>query len=516
MTIKSTYEELEQKVEGLEKEAVKLKLTENALRESEKKYRRLSEASFEAVAITDKGVILDANITFAKMFGYEHHEIVGMEVLNLVAPEALELVSQNIRSGYQETYEHPAIKKDGSIIQVEVRGKAIPYEGRNVRVTAIRDITKQKRIEEELIESYNIINRSPAVVFLWKNDEGWPVEFVSDNVNEIFGYTAEEFISGKITYANTVHLDDLDIVAGEVARYSKEKGRKKFSHVPYRIITKKGEVKWLDDRTYIRRDDKDSITHYQGIVLDITKRHRLEAYLQQAKKMEAIATLSGGIAHQFNNALSAITGTLDLIEIDLPADKGITASINRMKDADHRMTLLTSQLLGYARGGKYYATTISLSDFVRNTLPLIEHTIKPSIHVETDLPSDIFSVEADSSQLQMVLSAVLSNASETIEGKGRIKIICRNERITEENTNDLSGLKPGLYVKLTIEDYGKGMDEETKRHIFEPFFTTKFQGRGLGMAAVYGIVKNHNGWILIDSELGKGTRVNIYLPVISE
>jgi len=144
----------------------------------------------------------------------------------------------------------------------------------------------------------------------------------------------------------------------------------------------------------------------------------------------------------------------------------------------------------------------------------MKHTRKPSIYVETDLPHNILSVNADLTQMQMVISAILSNASEAIEGRGCIRITCRNEMITDEDVKDLPGLKPGLHVSLTIEDNGKGMDEETKSRIFEPFFTTKFQGRGLGMAESYGTVKHHNGCISIESELGKKTTVRIYLPAI--
>jgi CheY-like chemotaxis protein len=147
-------------------------------------------------------------------------------------------------------------------------------------------------------------------------------------------------------------------------------------------------------------------------------------------------------------------------------------------------------------------------------LPLLKHTIDSAINVDTDIPPGILNVEADPAQMQMVLSAVLTNASEALEGKGRIRIACKNEQITDDTAENHPGLKPGNYACLTVSDNGKGMDEETRDRIFEPFFTTKFEGRGLGMAAAYGIVKNHDGWISVDSELGRGTVVKICLPVV--
>jgi PAS domain S-box-containing protein len=260
---------------------------------------------------------------------------------------------------------------------------------------------------------------------------------------------------------------------------------------------------------------------FQTICVDVSKRKqaeeekkKLETRLQQAQKMEAIATLAGGIAHEFNNTLVGITGNIDLLQMELPDSENISKYAERMKNSTHRMAHLTNQLLAYARGGKYQPKYMSLNKFVEETLPLIKKTIDPSIHIEMDLPDNIFNVYADLTQMQLVVSAILNNSAEAIEGKGRIRITTNNEEIIEEFVKTHPGLKPGPYACLTIEDSGKGMDEETRSRIFEPFFTTKFRGRGLGMAAVYGIVKNHSGWISVDSQLGKGTVVRIYLPAI--
>lgn len=256
-----------------------------------------------------------------------------------------------------------------------------------------------------------------------------------------------------------------------------------------------------DDRRQIRM-----------VATDITQQKKLEWQLQQAQKMEAVAKLAGGVAHQFNNDLFVITASTDLLKMHVPIDDDVTEYLSATKKAVDRMTQLTRQLLAYARGGKYEVQDISPCAFVRNALPLLQHTLEPTIHVETHLPDDIWATRGDASQLLMVLSGILSNAAEAVGADGRIKIACTNERITEKDAIGFPGLQPGSYVCLAVHDDGQGMDPETQKHAFEPFYTTHFTGRGLGLAAAYGIVKNHGGWISIRSRIGRGTCVCVYLP----
>lgn len=225
-----------------------------------------------------------------------------------------------------------------------------------------------------------------------------------------------------------------------------------------------------------------------------------------------MATLAGGLAHDFNNALSAITSGVELLKMDYPDDKKLHQYVEPMFNSAHRMAHLTSQLLAYVQGGKYRARNVSLSDFIKDTLPSILRNDNPAIRIEKNLADDISNTNVDLTQMQMVLSAIIANAEEAIEGPGCISITTRNEEVDEEFAKSGLGLKPGNYVYLRVDDDGKGMDEEIRSKVFDPFFTTKFQGRGLGLAAAYGIVKNHGGWIYVDSQMDKGTTVHIYLP----
>lgn len=251
--------------------------------------------------------------------------------------------------------------------------------------------------------------------------------------------------------------------------------------------------------------------------LHMIEERKLLAQIQHAEKMQAIATLAGGVAHEYNNALAVIMGTIELIMMDsLIMRTERVKYLESMRSAGDRMARLTKQLLAYARGGKYLLKDLSLADFVTETMSALRHQIHPGIRVETSFPEGLSAIRADHAQMQMVLSAVMANASEAIADNGLITITAENRYVDNGGLTDRPDVKAGKYVCLSIADDGRGMNEEEKARIFEPFFTTKFQGRGMGMAAAYGIVKNHGGWISVDSEISRGTVVQICLPAASK
>ena len=333
---------------------------------------------------------------------------------------------------------------------------------------------------------------------------------------EMLGYSHDHLIGKKLYEIGPFR----DIRASLSAfQELQDKGYIRYEHLP--LETRDGrriDVEFVSNAYWVNHNRV-----IQCNIRDITARKqadeeksKLDSQMQQARKMEAIATLAGGIAHQFNNALVVITGTLDLLEMDVSANEHVAWYLGSIKKSALRMTQLTRLLLAYARGGKYQVETISLSDFIRDTLPLLTPGLKPTVSIETDLPDDVLKIRGDLIQMQMLLLALMSNASEAIEEAGTIRITDRNEVVTEKNAEDLHGLMIGSYVCLTIEDSGKGMDEETRRRVFEPFFTTKFQGRGLGMAAVYGIVNSHGGQVTVESQLDTGTIVRVWFPALIE
>lgn len=386
-------------------------------------------------------------------------------------------------------------------------------------VAYLQEINERKRTENALQEAYDIINRSPAIAFLWKNLEGWPVEFVSDNVIELTGYTSEEFTKNQISYAKTIHPDDLERVAKEVKTFSSEKLRKGFVHEPYRIISKDGKVRWVDERTYIRRDGKGIITHYEGIVIDITDRvqaetekTKLEAQLQQAQKMKAIGTLAGGIAHDFNNLLMAISGYNSLIRLKTDRSHPTYKHLDGIMQCIESASGLTKQLLGFARGGKYEVKPTDLNEFVKAQNRMFGHT-KKEITIHSQYEKKLFVVEVDRGQIEQVLMNIYVNAWQAMPEGGELHIQTENVEIDKGHALPFE-VEPGKYAKISITDTGIGMDEDTRKRIFDPFFTTKEmeRGTGMGLSSAYGITKNHGGFITVYSEPGQGSTFNIYLP----
>jgi PAS domain S-box-containing protein len=382
-----------------------------------------------------------------------------------------------------------------------------------------RDVTREKQTEKALQESErryrNLYNNTPVMLFsIDRND---CLISVSNLWLEAMAYQRDEVIG---RYMFDFFTPESRRKAVETAFRDFYKSGRMLNH-PFQLITKKRRVKEVLLSAIAERDNEGNYAGALAFVVDLTESKRIEKEkrnltnrLQQAQKMEAIATLAGGIAHQFNNALAVIMGNLELIQMDGPADEKQLRFIKPINQASQKMVQLTSQLLAYARGGKFQTQILPAASFVKDTLRLVGHSIAPSVDLETELNETTDFIEVDQTQMQMLLAAILSNASEAIENQGKVRITLENIQIDKKEMQQYHGLKSGPMVCLKISDNGKGMDQETCERIFEPFYTTKFTGRGLGMAAVYGIVKKHGGYVYVDSEKGQGTTVTIFLPPV--
>jgi PAS domain S-box-containing protein len=247
------------------------------------------------------------------------------------------------------------------------------------------------------------------------------------------------------------------------------------------------------------------------ITRDISERVRGEEILRAASRMEAAATLAAGVAHDFNNLMTGILGNAELLLAD-PSFPDQPSRLAQIADAAKRGGALAQQLLAYARGGKYQTSSVAVNEIVHQCLHLQKHAFPPRILLEEDLAGDVPPIEADPVQIGQVITNLCINAAEAIAGTGRVTVRTRRVDLDAEAVAGKPGLAAGVHLLLEVHDTGGGIDPAIVPRIFEPFFSTKFQGRGLGLAAAYGIVKNHRGFIGVASEPGRGTVFSIYFP----
>jgi len=454
------------------------------------------------------------NPAFLRMWGFDDAgEVLGRHFSEYWMVKRPDDIMHSLLKYGNWSDEIKARKKDGTLFDVQVHASTVvDKKGTPVAfMSSCNDITDRKRTEGALQFTQFAVDHYSDAAFWMGHDARFI--YVNEAACRSLGYTRDELLEMAVY--------DIDPDFPEEAwpdHWADLKTRGSFI-IQSHHKTKDGRVFPVElSVNYVKFGEKE---YNCAFARDISERRRMEAekdklrtQLQQAKKIEAIATLAGGIAHDFNNALSVITTGIDLLRLDHSDDTDVVAQLRPMSDSAHRMADLSNQLIAYAKGGKYQAKTVSLSRFVEDEVPAFFGSDDEGIYLEINVPSDAPNVHADVSQLGMVLSSIITNAKEAIEGAGCIQVSTGSIDADQEFIDKRPGLKTGRYAFLKIEDDGKGMDKETLRKVFEPFFTTKSHGRGLGMAATYGIVKNHDGWIDIDSGLGKGTSVQIYLPAL--
>jgi len=513
MARKPTYEQLEQRVKELEKGAIERKRVEEALRESEEKYRLLAESLLDIVYEFDlEGKFIYVNEAGTRMFGYSKDEILSDLRVEDIIVEEDKVVSRksidDILKGKTTVGERTFIRKDGTTFIGEIHSGPI-YKGKDVVGVrgVLRDITDRKHVEEALRESEekyrDLVERANDGIAIVQDTL---LKYVNPRLAEITGYTVNEITGTPFT--DYVHPDELPRVIDYYKR------RMAGENVPSTYET---AVRHRNG-TKIDVQFNASIIHYQekpaafAIVRDMSERNRLEAQLRQAQKLKAIGTFASGIAHNFNNLLMAIMGNTSVMLSETDTTNPNYARLKDIEKAVQSGSRLTGQLLGYARKGGYEIRPISLNQLVEETSDTFGMT-KKEIRVHRELAQDLSGIEAEQGQIEQVLLNLYVNASDAMPGGG--DLFLKTANITHEHMRGKPyEAKPGNYVVLTVRDTGVGMDKKTMDRIFDPFFTTKEVGRGsgLGLASVYGIIKSHGGYINVESKKGHGTTFSLYLP----
>lgn len=336
------------------------------------------------------------------------------------------------------------------------------------------------------------------------------VTYINPAGRAITGYAAEDFEAG-------VHLGSL-LVAKELQKKKKRlmdlsQGRP-IDSTEYHLVRKDGSrADVIMNSTPIYRNGQ--LASIQTSLIDVTELSHLKNDLQQAQKMESIAILAGGMAHRINNMLMGIMGRLEIMKLSAGqrAAVGVKAYDEVLRGCE-RIASLIKQLLAYSRGGRYQTEVIDLNGFVQKYVEGLRGKLKPGVRVGFAPQTGRPEVEADARQLQIVVAEVVTNALEAVDDAGAVDLSLELVHIDSEENGNRYGMHPGDYILLSVRDNGGGMTEEVRARIYEPFYSTKFPGRGLGMAAVYGIVKNHGGYIGIDSRPDQGTTVRVWLPMV--
>ena len=393
-------------------------------------------------------------------------------------------------------------------MDVDLMVKKPTYEELTARIKTLeKELQQQVQTETDLREQeqkYKLIfEKARDAIFIIQNDV---IRFANRRARTVLGYTDEEFSTTDI--AELIHPKDRDLVGD---RHSKRlKGDKVPGTHSFRVISKDGKEIWVE-HTAVRViwEGKPATLNF---VRNITKKKRLDAQLQFAARLEAIGTLAGGIAHAFNNLLMGIQGHTSLLLLDIDTKHPHYPILKKIEKAVQGGAELTSQLIGYARKGRYRSKSIAINEIVENTSQTFQK-MKREIIIHRELTQRPHAIEADQSQMEQMLLNLFINAADAMPDGGDIQIKTKN--VTHRDIKSrLYEAKPGKYVRITVSDRGVGIDKEIQHRIFDPFFTTKTTGKGtgLGLASVYGIVKSHDGYINAESKKGRGTTFLIYLP----
>lgn len=380
-------------------------------------------------------------------------------------------------------------------------------------VETIQDVTQLKKTERKAERDRDFIkaitDSARVAIFTY---EGTKFSFVNRYGEELVGYSVDELRNTNIW--DIVHPEERQMVMERAM--ARQKGEPVSSNYEFRVVRKDGEILWVDfSASLIKYGDKQIVL---GTVYDITEKKKLESQLLHAQKMEAIGRLTGGIAHDFNNILTAIIGYATILNLKMDENDPLIQNAKQILLACEKATEITQNLLAFSRKKAIETKEININDTVAMIEKILKRLIGEDIELVTNLWKEGLICLADKTQLEQVLINLATNARDAMPDGGTLSIETSLVEITPDFIRKHGFGTVGKYALITVTDTGCGMDEETKKKIFDPFFTTKEVGKGtgLGLSIVYGIVKQHNGYINVYSEVDKGTTFKIYLPICRE
>ena len=483
------------------------------------RFARIVENSLNEIYVFDAETLkfTQANFGARKNMGYsakEFRELTPVDIKPEITSDQFNELIEPLRKGTEEllVFETVHQRKDGSTYPVEVRLQFVQAADGSVFVAIIQDITeRQKRTEELKLRDRAIAEVDTGVLITDARQAGNPIVYANKALERMTGYTAKEMLGRNPRF---LQRDDRDQPALGRIRAAIENA------VPVSETVRNYRK---DGSSYISelsispvRDEAGEVSHFIGVQSDVTEKLDTEERLRQSQKMEAIGQLTGGIAHDFNNLLTVVLGSGELLADRIADDEVASGLLNDAIAATESGASLTKQLLSFARQMPLQPRCVDLNSLVGDMSDMLGRTLGETVDLQCKFAPDLGPALADPGQTQNALLNLAINARDAMPGGGRLVIETSTVVVSAAMVPEVLGLEPGRYVRLTVSDNGAGMSEYEKSRAMEPFYTTKEPGKGtgLGLSMVHGFAKQSGGHLDIYSELGHGTSVNLYLPVV--
>ncbi len=514
--------------QGIWRNISERKRADASLRSSEDKFAQIFRTVPDTMVVSRvrDGLLLDVNPGFEAATGWSRAEAVGRSTLalDLWADQAARaaMVSDLRAHGEALDREFAFRRRDGAIRTGVFSARTLTIGDEPCVLFLMRDVTDRREAEARarLQEQRLAQAVEGANLGTWEWDPVTGQGHVNDRWLGMLGYAPGELENPTATWRASIHLEDAARVAeAEEAHLSGRPGRYEIEH---RVRHKDGRWIWiLSTGSVMERDAEGRARRICGTHLDVTERRRLqeeharlEAQLRQAQKLEAVGQVAGGVAHDFNNLLTVQLGALELMKElpGLPPDARELAE--EVEQGARSAAALTRQLLAFSRRQILQVTRLDLGALVAGFLGMLRRVLPEDVQLELRPADGPLWLDADRGMTQQVLMNLALNARDAMPSGGRLELACDAVEVAGPAAGEGGEARPGRYVRLTVSDAGHGMDEATQRRLFEPFFTTKPAGRGtgLGLATVYGIVKQHGGWIQVESRVGHGTTFRVHWP----